>query len=339
MRKIYFLFLMLFFVSLVFGSTAAKLPDLIKPQTINVDDKDFVVTEGPNVFIYSLKDFKLKKRFGRAGKGPQKFIISPYWLEVSIQPDYLLVNSMSKVSFYKRDGSFIKEVTGIYPSFWLKPLGERYVARGDSMKKRDYKGIRYRSIHILGPDFKVIERIRKVENIKQKKKNIRLYTRQILYYPYKDKIFLPVGEDFLIKVLNKDGEQLYSINYDYKRVKVTEKDAIKVHEWYKKSPRFRDKYESEVKKLIELPEFYPAIRICNVVDDRIYVETYKRKDGKSEFLIFDLKGKLLKIQMIPITQANIFRSDPYTIRNGKVYLLRQDNEGTWELQIIPFDIK
>jgi hypothetical protein len=87
------------------------------------------------------------------------------------------------------------------------------------------------------------------------------------------------------------------------------------------------------------PDYFPPIRMFHVTDNKIYVMTYKEKDGKNEFIILDMEGKLLNRMFIPIspfeeTTVIIF----YTIKNGKLYLLK-DNEETEEWEVRIFEIK
>jgi hypothetical protein len=69
-------------------------------------------------------------------------------------------------------------------------------------------------------------------------------------------------------------------------------------------------------------------------EEKIFVLTYNRKDGKNEFFIFDMDGKLLQKKFLPIQTLNGVSPYPYYIKNGSLYQL-VENEDTeqWELQI------
>jgi hypothetical protein len=64
------------------------------------------------------------------------------------------------------------------------------------------------------------------------------------------------------------------------------------------------------------------------------VQTFKREKEKSEFYIFDLDGKLIRKVMAPIREAEFLLAYPFTIANGKIYQVTE-NEDTeeWELHI------
>jgi hypothetical protein len=62
---------MIIVLSLFTTASAAErktsCPDILKPEFIQVDGDELFINEGPSIFIYSLKDFKLKKKFGKQG--------------------------------------------------------------------------------------------------------------------------------------------------------------------------------------------------------------------------------------------------------------------------------
>jgi hypothetical protein len=84
-----------------------------------------------------------------------------------------------------------------------------------------------------------------------------------------------------------------------------------------------------------------------VADEKIYVLTYKKEKEKSEFVILDLKGKLLKKVFLPFNQSDEWfhyslakatsQASPhatFTIKNGKLYqLIENEDKEIWELHI------
>ena len=76
-RKINLFILLLFFSGSVsvFAAKIVPLQELRKPETIAVDCSQIYITESASIYIYSLKDFRLIKKFGQAGEGPDgKFV-------------------------------------------------------------------------------------------------------------------------------------------------------------------------------------------------------------------------------------------------------------------------
>jgi hypothetical protein len=96
------------FTNPVLAVKIVPLPQLQKPNTLAVDDNQIYIADGTSLYIYSLKDFSLKKKFGRDGEGPQEFKRKIYL--INIQHDYIVINSLGKVSYFAKNGKFIKEM-------------------------------------------------------------------------------------------------------------------------------------------------------------------------------------------------------------------------------------
>jgi hypothetical protein len=111
----------------VFPAVVVPLPDLFNPDSITVDDRQIYITAFPNIYIYSLQDFKLKKKFGRQGEGPQEF--NRFALP-GIHGDYFVVSDRNKVLYFTKDGDYIKEIKARSIMHWgVKPIGNRFVGK------------------------------------------------------------------------------------------------------------------------------------------------------------------------------------------------------------------
>jgi hypothetical protein len=191
-----FLCLLLFTVS-GYGKDIIPLPELQKPSYILIDENHLYVKERFSISIYSLKDFKLIKKFGKEGEGPQEFTRA---INLDICDDYLAVISCGKISYFNRNGKFIRE----------------------------------------------------------------------------------------------------------NRVPI---------EFF--------------------PDYFPVIRYLYISSDKIYVQTYKKENGKNEFFILNINGQLIKIVYLSIVKmyGDSF-SYPFTVYNGNLYqLVDNDNLEEWELHI------
>ena len=110
MKKINLLTLVLLLVTFVLTAKIVPMPDIIKADIIKVKGHDMVIAEGTAISIYSLKDYKLIKKFGKEGEGPQEFkTFMGFGLTVDIYPEHILVNSIDKISYFTRKGEFVKE--------------------------------------------------------------------------------------------------------------------------------------------------------------------------------------------------------------------------------------
>ncbi|TFG75463.1 MAG: hypothetical protein E4H23_10710, partial [Chrysiogenales bacterium] len=102
----------LLFTMLAYPKKIAVLNELTKPETLCMDDSQYYITEGASIFIYSFKDHKFIGKFGKSGEGPREFksTLAGFGLSVLPMGDHLLINSMDKLSFFKKNGEFIKEL-------------------------------------------------------------------------------------------------------------------------------------------------------------------------------------------------------------------------------------
>jgi hypothetical protein len=79
-----------------------------------------------------------------------------------------------------------------------------------------------------------------------------------------------------------------------------------------------------------------------VSDGRIYATTYKKVDGRTEMLVLDLEGRILKRLFPPLASIRPGRRprrfDPFIVDRGMLYELVQTGEkGAWELVVTALD--
>ncbi|UCH94192.1 MAG: hypothetical protein JSV88_28515 [Candidatus Aminicenantes bacterium] len=322
--------------SWVFPGQVVPLPEIKKPENIIVDQNQILITEFPNVFIYSLEDYKLINKFGKKGEGPQEFSqyvrIQPY-LDY---PNYIVVGSHMKMSYFTRDGKFVKEVRSKTSSVAnvYKPLGKKYVAYGFLQENNTA----YNTINIFDADLKKIKEVVRWEAPFQQGKPFNPTDNDLAggeFRVYANKIFFILREEGNIDVFDHNGEKIHSIKYNYERVPVTQEDKQEYRKFYQTDPRYRQFYNA-AERFMKFPKYFPATREQVVADDKIYVLTHKKIEGKSEFVVFSIKGKFLKKIPVPFENANPRDSYPFTIKNQKLFqLIDNVNTEEWELHIHP----
>jgi hypothetical protein len=297
------------------------------------DNNRLYVTDGAKVYIYSLKDFKLLKNFGSEGEGPQEF--KRRITHVSVQPDHLFFNSVGKVSYFTKEGKFIKEFRTSGPGMRLKPFGDGFAIG----KMTGDKGVLYYSVSVHDAKLTKLWDVHKQQlEVQLGGKGTRPYTHALPFYVYKDKLFSAKGTDLVIDVFDRTGKKLYSISRDYKKLKITDGDKDRVIHHLKTSREFKDYFEAI--KPITFPDYFPAIRNYSIADDRVYVFTYKREGEKTECLIFDIDGKYLKRRFILCSYIDPVDEYPFVIKNGNFYQLIENEETEeWDLHISPIDGK
>ncbi len=344
-----FLLPLLLVKGFVFPAAVVPLPDFFNPDSITVDDRHVYITEFPTIYIYSLKDFQLKKKLGRQGEGPQEF---NRFALLSIHGDYLVVSDRSKVLYYTKDGDYIKEIKARSIMHWgVRPIGNRFVGKS---KIRE-KNIEFDTANIYNSNLEKINNIFKTKFFFQVeaggKKCDAIEIRGLQFQVFNDKIFFKRGKHFIIDVFDPSGKILYTIHHEYEKIKISDADKKRYHDYFKTVHPWKRMYESLIKKEIYFSEFFPAIQLFIVADEKIYVLTYKKEKEKSEFVILDLEGKLLKKVFLPFNQSDEWfhysltklasHYSPhaaFTIKNGKLYqLMENDDEETWELHISEID--
>lgn len=333
---------LIFFLTLPGPADAGKvvpMPQLGKPNSITVDKNHIYITDQASIAIYSLKDFKLEKTFGRRGEGPGEFRLLPQdkiGLRIVVAEDYILVNSTGRLSFFTKTGEFKNQVNIKDPAQFLKPLGEKFVG----FKRVRADKILYLTINLYDPqDLQLQKEIFRKEYYGQMddipdclhfamsmKEESR---RGALYQVYDNRLFVE-GKNSEIHVFDSSGNKLYTLRHDYEKIKIPAAFKQKVLAFFEK--RYPTIYRI-AKQKGEFPAYFP-IRYFHVADNKVYVLTFKSQEGKSEFYILAAKGKLLKKIMVPFQDAEFLQAYPYTIGKGKCYqLVENPDTDEWELHI------
>jgi hypothetical protein len=339
-----FFIMLLIFYSFTIFSEIVSLQDLEKPNSVTLDKNQIYIADWEHILIYSLKDFQLKKKFGKRGEGPGEFLLNDidnYGLRIIVEPNDILVNSITKISYFTKEGVLLKEKKHKSLQQFFKPFGKKLIGYSRLWDQHLFENdINYITINTYDPDSLEIEKEIYRKELHVQKNSIQILEltsrlkndikRGIIYYPYGDKLIIE-GENNNIYILDSEGKKLAAVNaHDYEKIKITEEFKKETFKYLEK--RLPTAFKG-VKAKGVFPEYYPY-RFFTVSDNNIYVLTFNNKDGKSEFYIFNLQGKLLKRTMVPFVDNEFLRVFPYTITNGKIYQL-VDNEDTeeWELHI------
>jgi hypothetical protein len=335
-KKIMIVAILLFFTSYVWAENAGVLSDLVNPKTITIEGNQMYITELDTIFLYSLKDLKLQKKFGGKGDGPGEFRTNPFRsISLSVLPDSILVNSIGRITFFSRDGKYLKQMKApIYGG--VIPLGKKFIGYSPINENGvDYVEI---SIYKAGQN-NFMEREQAFYKFKYLiRGNVKIDPVSIAripkVYTYRDKIVVDDGMKGEISVFDSSGKLVNSIKPECDKIALAGKLKDEYVSDFKINPEYKLFYE-RFKQRIKFSDYLPLTRNSHVVDNKIYVLTYKRDiPGKGELLIYDFKGTLLKRTMIPFKECDMIEFYPYTINDNKIYQLieSEDNE-KWELHI------
>ena len=157
-----------------------------------------------------------------------------------------------------------------------------------------------------------------------------------------NKVFIEKSrEGFLIDVFDSNGEKLYQIEKSVNKIKVTKEDEVKIMNKFKNDPLIKQIGFENFKRMGKMifPEFFPVIGGIKVANKKIYVRTYKNVKGKEEYIVMDLKGKILKRIYLPIVDnapimVYLMGVKYYLIYNDKFYYIREnENNEEWKRYI------
>jgi hypothetical protein len=318
----------------------AALPDLNKPeQQIGIDKDRMYVLEGTTIYIYSLKDFKLIKKFGKRGEGPREFMTSSVMgpmgaLYIDVRDNKLLVKSMGKLSWFTKDGTFVKEMKSPFPIMMGALMFGKYVV----IQKYEIAVVRHQVLAVLNEKLEAVKEMSRMEDGFQPGKGIMVLKRNPVHAVYEDKLFVAWEEEFEIKVLDSKLKELYTIKHQLEREKVTEDIKKKIIHFFKTSPQTKNFFE--MFKPIRFPRYFPAILGMFATGGKLYVLTFKTLSEdevdvqETEILIFDIKGKFLKKVVFPLKMMDPIMPYPFAIHEGTLYQLIEDaDEEEWAVHI------
>lgn len=336
MKKTIWILFILLMVFFLLQPKTVTLPEIMKPGALSVDDTQIYITENATVFIYALKDFKLIKKFGKEGQGPQEFAIHPRVpLSVDSSTDKLIINSLGKVSFFSKKGEFLKEIRALPNYFNFQPIGDQYLGLGQAFDDNAL----YNTVNIFDQNLKKIKEIHRADSgLKGPGKGIRVLQKPFMYQGNKDNILLPGEKGSEIDVFDTGMNKRFTITVDHKKKRVTQDFKDSVINYFQTSPRTKDIYEVLLKP-VSFPDTFPVYQVFFLVEDRILVLTWEKEKGNNLFFVYDLAGKFLKKVWIPLVYQNDLEFYPITIKGGKLYQLIEDFDSEeWNLHISTVDI-
>jgi len=322
MRNIIYVMIIIFIGGglFLFPERLATLPEIMKPGSISVDNNQLYVGERSSIYLYSTKDFKLVKQFGRQGEGPGEFRSFP---AIKVFPDYLLINTFGKLIYFSRNGELLKEkkTTGRF-TFLVYPKGENFVGMEMKFDRESQKSSA--AITLFDKDFKTIKVVAESE-IRRRGGSGTIEMQMIRDYlghdVYGENIYVgDTKKGFFFEVFNSKGNKLYQIEKEYEKLEVTDEYKNNYIENMKKSTFYK-----QVKDRVKFTcmKYFPAFKNFSINNGKIYVLTYKIKDKKQEVIIIDLKGNILKKTFLPDDVI-------YSIDNDRFYYLKENEEEEWE---------
>ncbi len=319
------------------GKSAAVLEELDNPDNMVIDGSAIYITQKAEVFIYDAKTFKLKKRFGKQGQGPQE--IPPFFLpmnriplmRITPLPDKLFISAIGKILYFTRGGEFIKElkvpVQKIQNYVNLFPLGDDLLCQLTDRQKEEF----FISAAVLDQNFQ------QKKELKRKKVGLHggkmdLFSGSMVFEPYKDRIYV-VDEGLAIDVFDKNGRLQKTIKREHEPIKF---DADKRKQFDETLKFMFKSFYDQFKVMIYYPEYLPVIYNLQFSDPYLYVFTWNQQGEKQELFIFKLDGTFVEKTAVPLKMVQFIIPSPFDIADKTLFQLVDNEESEqWELHKIP----
>ncbi len=338
MKKRIFVILLILIPLVVFSEQIIKLSEINKPQKIYIDMDSIYITEGATIFMYSLKDYKFLKKFGKMGFGHGEMRLMPHMdgnkIEISFREKEIFIFSRNKVLYFSKNGEYLREIKALF-GIWHKPLKHNFIGRSELRENNVY----YLTINIFDNEFKIKKEICRFKSANQQGKKINFVgSKPSTYQIVNDKIVIDNRWEGFVHLFNLEGDKLFDISVKPEKIKFTHDHKKGYFNYLKKHPALKNQW-GQFRQRLTSPEYFPYFKHLLIGDNLIYIQTYKVKNENSEFLIYDLNGEFVKRLWIPIVCENVSEDYPYSIRNQKIYQLVENLDAEeWNLNINKLDI-
>ncbi len=331
MKKIFVFILLFCLVTITQAKKVAILQEVSRPDAIAAGNNRLYISEGASVYIYTLKDYRLAKKFGKKGEGPREFNVNPVSAPLVVYPynDKLYISSIAKLSVFTTDGEYIKE-SKVLPYILCIPVGNGYVGTGTTVNEKNQQ---VSSVNFYNETFEKVKELYVTDVQIGPSFSISFPFHSSNFISYKDKIYLAAGkEGFAIDVFDANGKKLYRIKKDYQPLKLTAAYKESTENWFKAHPTYKQFWDA-LKSRVSYKDYFPAIRDILVSGDRIYVLTYKAQNRAAECIVLDLQGNEQKRVFLPCPENLGLDFHPkYTTHHRDFYTLVENEEKeAWEL--------
>ncbi|HLP59554.1 MAG TPA: hypothetical protein VK186_12020 [Candidatus Deferrimicrobium sp.] len=212
------------------------LPELNQPSHLLIDGNRLFINDQFVIYIYSLEDYTLIKKFGSQGEGPQEF---KYGTMMNLYPDGLAVISVCKISYYTRDGEYIKEQRTpihFYP-------GARILSKDLFASLKNYVEPK-KSLWIFDANFRPITEFYKEKTVHRKEE---FFANFWIFTAAENKIFSVKESEFQVGIFDTSGKEVASISREYERIKF--------------SPEHKEDILKLIKSQVQSEEGYQRMKI------------------------------------------------------------------------------
>ncbi len=325
------LIILTFFSLFLYPAKIASFNDSFKTPAVLVGtNKIYIWDQALRLIrVYSKTNFKKEAEFGKFGGGPAEFLSIN---RITIGPDFICVSAFPKVCFFSNSGKLIKEIkgTGTDAGSFI-PLGSNFVGVSYLFSKpTDEKASQVFSLF----DSKLAKKkdIYKAEFTKFSRwggsKESILWIRDCVKAVVdKDKLIIgSTDRGFYFGVFSASGDKICEIDRKYERKKITNDDKNRIITQFKN--RIGEIEWKKYKTMYDMafPVFFPAFSNFAADNGKLYVFLFP-DENRNEYLVLDLKGNLLKKQLLsPKIDFSLVEKGSFSVQGGKLYYLVENEE-------------
>ncbi len=337
--KLFTLFiLILCCFSMAFAEKVAELKELNDPCSLKFHGNEIFILDNPEVKIYSLADYRFLRKFGQTGEGPGEVQPLPDSF-FEIHKNKVITNGLCKIAYFSPGGDHLEDKKYSFMALKHLHVGDNLAFLRFNFNQKDTE----QSFDVVLHDSQ-LKKIKSLYSMKQpsvtKLKKIMEPLVMVHIAAAGDRLFVfDQSGGFRIQVFDAAGKKLKSIDVPYEKLPVTEAFKKSVIDFLKQNKSTR-----EIPLLEQNIGFYdtmPVMKSFQVVENKIYVQTYKEKDGRMEFYILDLDGKVLKKVFLPVglyPRTGGTGDVTFSFKGDYCYYLAEDTaEEVWELHRVKIE--
>ena len=306
----------------------AKLPEVLNPFFLTiVDGRMYIVEDSVAAHIYTLgpQGAAFIKTFGREGQGPGEFdfiyLIRPF-------KDHLDIPGSNKLARFSLDGDYISEVAVTVGAFKgaVYRLGDGYVIRDVHF---DEKGAAT-TIRLYDKNFKLVKEIG-ARTASASLTKINLVASYYAPRVFGDRLFvIDAARESVVTVYDRNGVRQKEIRLPLEPIRMTaalREAVIKPIKDGWTGPMSWADYE----KRLFFPDETPGLDYFEVLDGKFVARTWRYRQDKVEFALFDGEGRELKRLDLPFT-GRLSNGILFCFYQGRYFYLRENpEEEVWEL--------
>jgi hypothetical protein len=282
-----------------------------------------------HIFTVDPKGVSFVKTFGREGQGPGEF---DFIYTVRTFKDHLDITGSHKLARFSLDGDYVSEVKVTVGAFKgaVYRLGDGYVVRQLNF---DEKGSTT-AIRLYDKDFKLVREI----GSRMSSEGITKINPVADYFAPRvagDRLYvIDAGKDSIVTAYDRNGVRQQEIRLPLEPVKMTAalKEAVikPMKEGWTGPTRWED-----FEKRLFFPDQAPGLDYFEVLEGKFVTRTWKYRQDKVEFVLFDGQGRELRRLDLPFT-GRLSNGILFCFYQGRYYYLRENPEDSaWELHAEP----